>query len=108
MSPKVQGFCPMGCGSTLFLGSGGYVTCSLIGCPNPTAMCDVMLMPETEHVVLLEPRTFSVQHPLRERLNGDLFTCELHTRLTALDGPPAEPGRYRVREGDRLTWERLS
>ena len=41
--PKVQGRCPA-CGSeTLFLGSGGYVTCGLIGgrtgggCPDPTA-----------------------------------------------------------------------
>lgn len=33
--PRVQGRCPMGCGSTLFLGAGGYVTCSLIGCPDP-------------------------------------------------------------------------
>ena len=33
----VRGFCPMGCGETLFLGSGGYVTCSLIGCPRPDA-----------------------------------------------------------------------
>jgi hypothetical protein len=27
MSEKVMGNCPMGCGDTLFLGSGGYVTC---------------------------------------------------------------------------------
>jgi len=33
--PKVQGRCPA-CGSTtLFLGSGGYVTCSLLGCSDP-------------------------------------------------------------------------
>jgi hypothetical protein len=35
--PKVAGECPMGCGRTLFLGSGGHVTCSLLGCPNPAA-----------------------------------------------------------------------
>lgn len=34
---KVQGHCPMGCGETLFLGNGGHVTCSLIGCADPTA-----------------------------------------------------------------------
>lgn len=33
--PKVEGECPMGCGQTLFLGSGGYVTCSWMKCPQP-------------------------------------------------------------------------
>lgn len=36
-NPKVQGRCPRGCGATLFLGNNGYVTCSLIGCPDPAA-----------------------------------------------------------------------
>lgn len=35
MSAKVQGYCPMGCGRTLFLGEGGYVTCSYVECPQP-------------------------------------------------------------------------
>jgi hypothetical protein len=36
--PGVQARCPA-CGSTstLFLAEGGYITCSLIGCPNPEA-----------------------------------------------------------------------
>lgn len=34
---RVAGRCPMGCGETLFLGLGGHVTCSLIGCPDPCA-----------------------------------------------------------------------
>jgi hypothetical protein len=47
--PRVEGKCPA-CGSTgtLFLGSGGYVTCGLIGgrtsrgCPDPTAASKVL------------------------------------------------------------------
>jgi len=35
--PRVKGNCPKGCGATLFLGSGGYVTCSYINCPEPDA-----------------------------------------------------------------------
>lgn len=35
--PRVAGVCPNGCGRTLFLGSGGHVTCSWIDCPNPAA-----------------------------------------------------------------------
>jgi hypothetical protein len=35
--PDVQGHCPA-CGwTTLFLGDGGYVTCSRIDCPEPDA-----------------------------------------------------------------------
>lgn len=35
--PRVKGRCPMGCGETLFLGQGGYVTCSWRDCPEPDA-----------------------------------------------------------------------
>ena len=35
---KVAGRCPMGCGETLFVGNGGHITCSLIGCPKPVAV----------------------------------------------------------------------
>jgi len=34
---KIVGVCPMGCGETLFLGDGGHITCSYVGCPDPTA-----------------------------------------------------------------------
>ena len=40
--PKVDGYCPMGCGPTLFLGEGGYVTCSWHACPNPSAVADLL------------------------------------------------------------------
>lgn len=35
--PRVRGKCPMGCGEMLFLGEGGYVTCSWHDCPDPDA-----------------------------------------------------------------------
>lgn len=38
----VKGCCPMGCGETLFLGKGGYVTCGYLPCPNPTLAADLM------------------------------------------------------------------
>lgn len=41
MSDQLKGQCPMGCGDTLFVGSGGYVTCSWHKCPNPTAVADL-------------------------------------------------------------------
>lgn len=93
---EVQGFCPMGCGQTLFLGSGGYVTCSWHECPRPDAAADILLIGETEHVVVLGDETFDIAHPLRERLRGELWNCGLHARLRSLSGPPFRPGRYRV------------
>lgn len=93
---KVQGYCPMGCGETLFLGSGGYITCGYVECPRPDAATDILAERETEHIVLLESRTFSIQHPLKERLDGELFLCNLHDELTNIGGPPRLPGKYRV------------
>lgn len=96
MSTEVKGTCPMGCGQTLFLGSGGYVTCSWIECPRPTAVADLLEDRETEHVVEIGPRAFTVRHPLRERLDDALMDCALHDWIAARPGPPTQPGRYRV------------
>lgn len=62
MSVRVHGFCPMGCGETLFLGAGGHVTCSLIDCPDPCAGDTILDDPEHEHVVVIGEATFGVQH----------------------------------------------
>lgn len=35
--PWVKGICPACDGRTLFVGDGGYVTCSYIPCPDPGA-----------------------------------------------------------------------
>ncbi len=93
--PNVRGHCPMGCGETLFVAAGGWLTCSWHKCPYPTAVADLLEHRETEHVVQLGETSFDVQHPLRERLNGDLFRCDVHARIAAL-GPPRRPGLYRV------------
>jgi hypothetical protein len=38
----VQGRCPACRGASLFLGSGGYLTCARLDCPNPSAADDLM------------------------------------------------------------------
>jgi hypothetical protein len=106
----VAGFCPMGCGRTLFLGDGGHVTCSRIECSNPTAVTDLLHDAETEHVVEFTSTRFTIRHPLRERLNEglDLWDCQLQQFLETLGGPPIMPGRYRARGSSRAwSWERL-
>lgn len=45
----VQGTCPACGGKHLFLGEGGHVTCSLIGCPNPCAADDLLANHRTCH-----------------------------------------------------------
>ncbi len=105
----VRGFCPMGCGETLFLASGGYVTCGRLECPRPSAAADILGDAETRHVVRLGDEVFTVLHPLQERLDDALMDCSLHEYLVSLDGSPRQPGRYRVHgEPANLTWEALS
>lgn len=94
--PRIPGYCPMGCGETLFAGSGGHITCSYLGCPEPTAVDELLGERETEHIVVFTEAGFDIQHPLRERLGGELFDCGLHAHCRSLTGPPTMPGRYRA------------
>jgi Family of unknown function (DUF6085) len=110
-SAPVAGYCPMGCGATLFLGSAGWVTCSDLECPVPDAVATLLEDPETEHIVQLGPTEFTIKHPLRERLDDALMSCELHAWLASRSGPPVKPGRYRVYWRDRQTpaeWETVA
>jgi hypothetical protein len=101
----VQGYCPMGCGRTLFLADGGYVTCSYLHCPRRDAVVDLLADGESEHIAVFGEATFTIRHPLRERLDDALMDCVLHEYCEALDGPPVQPGRYRaVLSGERWTW----
>lgn len=107
-APNVAGYCPMCGGESLFLGSGGRVTCARLACPNPCAVDELLADRETEHIVELGAASFTIRHPLRERVGDALMTCELHDYVTGLDGPPVQPGRYRARRSAvGWSWERL-
>jgi hypothetical protein len=101
----------MGCGPTLFLGTGGHVTCSWIDCPNPSAVDQILADRETEHLVDFAAVGFTVLHPLLERLahdQGGLWGCALHLHVQTLDGPPVAIGRYRAHQDPGgWSWERV-
>lgn len=101
---QIVGHCPACGGTTLFIGTGGHITCSLISCPRPTAVDELLVEQETEHVVLFDEHTFTVRHPLRERLDDQLMTCNLHKTIADRSGPPAQPGRYRVTWTEGRWW----
>ena len=114
MSTDVAGTCPA-CGSqSLFLGSGGHVTCRIDKCPNPCAADEILADREIEHIVVLHhdpDEGFTIRHPLRERIADALLDCDLHSFLSQREGPPARPGRYRVYRvptGSGWSWEVLS
>lgn len=93
---RIVGYCPMGCGETLFAGAGGHITCSYITCPRPTAVDELLADNETAHIVEFKDHTFTVRHPLRERLDDALMSCTLFDHIRDLSGPPVTPGRYRA------------
>ena len=104
MTAAVRGHCPA-CGwASLFVGEGGYLTCSRLECPRPDAAHAILADRETEHIVQFDDTGFTVRHPLRERLDDALMRCDLHLHCASLPGPPDAPGRYRAvaRDGDWL------
>lgn len=92
----VKGFCPMGCGPTLYLASGGYVECYVPTCPDSNAASSILEDPETEHVAVFTLTGFTIRHPLKERLGDALLTCDLQKLLSDLGTPPQVMGRYRA------------
>jgi hypothetical protein len=92
----IKGYCPMGCGETLFRSDTGYITCSYEDCIDPSAVSKILKDIEVQHIVNLEETAFSIKHPLCERVEDDLFRCDIFRLIGQLDSPPGEPGKYRV------------
>lgn len=93
---RVQGFCPMGCGATLCLREGA-LRCSKPQCPAPDTAARILADSESEHLVEVNSDMHVlIQHPLRERLDGGLFSCKLLSVMMKCGAP--KPGRYRARE----------
>lgn len=68
--PRVQGICPA-CGATsLFVASGGYITCARDTCPKPTAVADLLehRIPydrcQPHHRIEFRPGEYMLTHPI--------------------------------------------
>ncbi|MWV50087.1 hypothetical protein GRS96_12490 [Rathayibacter sp. VKM Ac-2803] len=105
--PLIAGYCPMGCGQTLFLGDGGFITCSWQGCPNRGAVTDLLAADSgiTEHIVQIDADDWTMRHPLRERVEGTLFGCPTAGAFFDQYEETAtlmRPGQYSVRDDGTL------
>jgi hypothetical protein len=66
--------------------------------------CEHVDVNEHEHVVRLkDDGTFTLKHPIEERLNNSLFDCAVYAALYNMANLPG-PGEYAVRETDECSW----
>lgn len=107
---SIYGFCPMGCGETLFVDD-GHIKCLSLNCPRDTAVDEILSDPEIGHIINLGEHDFNSIHPLWERLDRQLLDCPLNQYLRGLGGPPVEPGIWRVTASTARgtwAWEQIS
>lgn len=81
--PLVKGRCPACNGNSLFLGSGGYVTCSRLDCTDPSA-ADQLLHGETPPQAAL-----ARIHALAEGYPAGIDTALIHEALDQEQPGPA-------------------
>lgn len=94
----MTGYCPF-CGQASLSLAAALIICTNDDCKNPSGTTAILLQgAETGHLVTLYERTFSIQHPLRERFENQILTCSLGEDLTSQPNAPYPPGEYRVSE----------
>lgn len=95
MSENLQGiFCPW-CGCDKMDVVNRTLVCTCSKCERPMAASEVLAQAEqVHHVVTIGRRGFSIQHPLIERLDERIASCDLHRTLLSSGRPPGPPGKY--------------
>lgn len=91
---KVQGWCPMGCGQTLYLDDLGRIYCDEFDCTNFEAAAELLDDRETGHIVVFGQVGFTIRHPLRERIADELMGCDLMGAAQGFDQETI--GRFRA------------
>ncbi|MET8766351.1 DUF6085 family protein [Streptomyces sp. NPDC004658] len=77
--PSIQGRCPACRGDSLFIGSGGYVTCSRIDCPDPCAADDLLHRPEDYDASWQQQNDGTWALPIRD--GGGVLTVPARTTM---------------------------
>lgn len=107
----IEVHCPA-CGHQSLVIAAGRIACAYEACPEPDAAHRILSEPEILHVFRIHgDQTFTVRHPLIERLDNRLMECRLANVLQhVLHYSPTqpEPGDYRVAlvKDGTVQWEK--
>lgn len=107
---KINGYCPMGCGETLWATLERGIICRNRDCPDATVVSKVLSDPEVGHIAQVGVAGWTLMHPLHERLGEqpEMFTCAVAQWLRSHSEAPADAGTYRVLpDGDGYRLERI-
>ena len=96
----LEGYCPMGCGATLYRSPNGYTVCGNADCPDFIAATRILDDEETEHAVQVGTVGWTIRHPLRERLGDALTLCTLNEHMSSYRPGAVKPGLYRAGQGE--------
>jgi hypothetical protein len=103
MIVPIHGICPS-CGERkLFAGSGtGTLQCLNGECKRPEAANEILNDPIRDHLLVLNDRSWTVMHPLIERLDNKMLDCQMGDRVTHLMETVilVDHGVYRVAEDE--------
>jgi len=59
---------------------------------------------DTHHIVEFKEDSYTLAHPIGERLRGTLYTCEAQHYMESLPERPVVPGKYRMYDAGEF-WE---
>jgi hypothetical protein len=109
---RIKGFCPA-CGQDEL-----YVShlrcrlgCSNPVCPDPDAADKLLADNETHHIVRFDPNdeVFDIKHPIRERIDDELFDCSIHQLVLDAEDYHDWEGTWRIlEEADPPGWEKIA
>lgn len=80
MSSKIQPACPA-CGSCLFLGSDGWLTCSYLKCQDPTLAARLLIRERRRREELVRHQTLVEYYESRDPLKGEEFDLNRGEKL---------------------------
>lgn len=105
--------CPMGCGETLTLDVDLRIICTDEQCPRPLAAGEILSSVEIHHVVHFTAAAWTARHPVKERLDGGLMSCQIGSEVDEFvrqvgDSSVLVGSTWAVdTSGEDVTWTRI-